>query len=309
MMIQYAKFMKVATETSWRQPVASLNYIESSTLWRQEHNGFSHQNPGFINAVINLKSSMVRVYLPPDANTLVSTMDHCVGSKKYLNLIVASKQPMPVWLSMEDAIEHCRLGASIWRWASTFDGENPDVIIAGCGCELTFEAVAASALLKRDAPSLKLRVVNVTDLMILKETGGHPHALNEEKFASLFGTERPVIFNFHGYPDVIYGLIFERLSVRSNWSVHGYNEEGTTTTPFKMLVSNACSRYDLAIDALTRLKTSDAKFDFNIDALVERYKGKMEEHDRFIMENGKDPEWVEGIGEENAGAGAKVLFE
>ncbi|KAJ3050989.1 hypothetical protein HK097_008030 [Rhizophlyctis rosea] len=310
MMIQYSKFLKVAREVPWRGDVPSINYIESSTLWRQEHNGFSHQNPGFIDSIINLKSKMVRVYLPPDANTAISTVDHCLGSKNYVNLVISSKQPMPVFLSMEEAKEHCKLGASIWRWASSHNGENPDVVIVGCGAEVTFEAVAAAMLLRRDAPELRVRVVNVTDLMILSPTLQHPHALSVDKFNELFTADKPIVFNFHGYPDVVRGLTFERPTVPGRMIVHGYNEEGTTTTPFRMLTYNKCSRFDLIIDALKLVESKAPRADLRIDTagLIKKYEDKLKWHTEYIVEHGSDPDEVVGLGDGEGGHGG-VLFE
>ncbi|KAJ3034883.1 hypothetical protein HDV00_004571 [Rhizophlyctis rosea] len=310
MMIQYSKFMKVAREVPWRGDVPSINYIESSTLWRQEHNGYSHQNPGFIDSIINLKSNAVRVYLPADANTAISTIDHCLGSKNYVNLVISSKQPMPVFLSMEEAAAHCKLGASIWRWASTHNGDNPDVVLVGCGAEVTFEAVAAARLLARDAPDLRVRVVNVTDLMILSMTLQHPHALSEETFHELFTADKPVVFNFHGYPDVIRGLTFDRKKFPGRCSVHGYNEEGTTTTPFRMLTYNKCSRFDLAIDALKLVESHAPRPDLKLDAagLIKKYEDKLEWHTKYIIENGSDPAEVTGLTDGEKGSGG-VLFE
>jgi len=249
MMDQYAKFMLMASRVNWRHPVPSLNYIETSTLWRQEHNGFSHQNPGFINTILNKKSSLLRVYLPPDANSLVSTLDHCFRSKNYVNLVIAGKTPLPQWLNMEDAVAHCRAGASVWEFASTNNGVDPDVVLVGCGCETTVEVMAAASLLRKDLPQLKVRVVNVTDLLVLSTEHDHPHGLNTEMFEALFTPDRPVIFNFHGYPSAIKQLIFNRNNAQ-RFEIRGYIEEGTTTTPFDMCVQNETSRYHIAMSAL-----------------------------------------------------------
>ncbi|KAJ3249612.1 hypothetical protein HK104_007653 [Borealophlyctis nickersoniae] len=255
---------------------------------------------------------MVRIYLPADANTVISTVDHCLQSKAYVNLVVSSKQDVPVWLSMEEAVEHCRAGASIWKFASTFDGEDPDVVLVGCGCEVTFEAIAAASLLKRDVPGMRVRVVNVTDLMVLSATGGHPHALSDEKFDTLFTKSKPIVFNFHGYPSVIRGLCFDRPDIHGRMRVHGYMEEGTTTTPFKMLTCNGCSRFDLAMDALERFQPRD---DLKVDtqSIIAKYKQALKEHDEFIVREGKDPEWcaawdMEGSGRQG-GKNGGVLFE
>ncbi|KAI9095256.1 phosphoketolase [Phlyctochytrium arcticum] len=296
MVIQYAKFQKVARETSWRKDLASLNYIESSTLWRQEHNGYSHQNPSFIDTLINLKTNMVRIYLPPDANTLLSTIDHCLASKNYVNLIISSKQPMPVWLGIEEAVKHCRAGASIWRQYSSHEGKDPDVVLVGIGNEMTFETVAAAALLKIEAPELRVRVVNVTDLMVLSMSGGHPHALSEEVFHSLFTKDKPIIINFHGYPALIRGLLFDRPHIAGRLKVNGYNEEGTTTTPFRMLTINGCSRYDLAIDALlAHAKHGARDLDTDVHIVVSEFRHRLRMHQHYIQEHGDDPDEVKTI--------------
>ncbi|KAI8920073.1 XFP N-terminal domain-containing protein [Powellomyces hirtus] len=299
MVIQYSKFQKVARETSWRKDIGSLNYVESSTLWRQEHNGYSHQNPSFIDALVNLKTNMIRIYLPADANILLSTMSHCLASKNYVNLIISSKQPMPVYLNMDEAIRHCRAGASIWRKYSTYEGNDPDVVLIGCGNETTFEVVAAAAMLKIDCPGLRVRVVNVTDLMILSATGRHPHALSEEAFEALFTKDRPIIFNFHGYPGVVRGLIFDRISLAGRFKVNGYDEEGTTTTPFKMLTFNKCDRFNLAIDALLAIQraghTDLASRNIDVHVQVSDYQSRLRKHDKYVLEFGEDPKDLKDI--------------
>ncbi|KAI8593558.1 putative phosphoketolase [Geranomyces variabilis] len=295
MVIQYSKFQKVARETAWRKDIGSLNYIQSSTLWRQEHNGYSHQNPSFIDSLINLKSNMVRIYLPADANTLLSTISHCLGSKNYVNLVISSKQPMPVYLSIEEAAQHCRAGASIWRKYSSYDGNEPDVVLVGCGNEVTFEVIAAAAMLKIDAPKLRVRVVNITDLMILSAQHRHPHALSDEAFDALFTADKPVIFNFHGYPGVIRGLVFDRPTIAGRLRVHGYDEEGTTTTPFRMLTANHCDRFSLAIEALKSVqRLAGPEFDFasrgvDLQGLVSDYTTRLAAHGKYILEYGEDP--------------------
>ncbi|KAJ3177855.1 hypothetical protein HDU85_005767 [Gaertneriomyces sp. JEL0708] len=290
MIIQYAKFQKMASETRWRREVGSLNYIESSTLWRQEHNGYSHQNPSLIDTLINLKSKLIRIYLPPDANCLVSTLNHCLTSKNYINLIVSSKQPMPVFLSREDAIRHCAAGASVWKQFSSDEGCSPDVVLVGCGNEVTFEVVAAARMLQKDLPNIKVRVVNVTDLMILSATGGHPHSLSDEEFQALFTKAAPIIVNFHGYPSVIHALLFDRPTVGDRLTVNGYREEGTTTTPFKMLTANGCDRFHLAIDALRAVIRHGREEVYN-DAhlLMSEYRMRLRAHDKYILEHGDDP--------------------
>ncbi|KAG8864994.1 hypothetical protein FRC20_010000 [Serendipita sp. 405] len=224
----------MSRELSWRKDISSINYIETSTWTRQEHNGFSHQNPSFIGAVLNLKAKFARVYLPPDANCMLSTLSHCLGSKNYVNLIVGSKQETPVWLSPEQAAEHCRRGASIWPFASTENGSNPDVVLVGIGVEITFEVITAASMLRALCPALRLRVVNVTDLMVLGESGSHPHALSDDEFTRLFTEEKPVLFNYHGYSTELRGLLFGRPRL-DRVVVQGYQEEGTTTTPLAML--------------------------------------------------------------------------
>lgn len=228
MMDQYAN-MKLSQDFPWRLPVVSLNYLEFSTLWRQEHNGFSHQNPGFINSVFDQQAESARVYLPPDAN-LISTIDHCLGSTKYVNLVVANKNPMPQWLSMSEAIAHCRAGASVWSWASIDEGVNPDVVLVGIGDSPTVEVLAAAHILRAEMPYLRVRVVNVTDLLILEDNTAHPHGLDAEMFNALFTPDRPVIINFHGYPSVVNQLLFGRPN-SGRFHINDYREEGTTTTP------------------------------------------------------------------------------
>ncbi|KAG6333272.1 hypothetical protein ID866_5814 [Astraeus odoratus] len=249
MMVQYSKFVKMASETNWREDVGSVNYIETSTWARQEHNGFSHQNPSFIGAVLNLKSKIARVYLPPDANCFLSTIAHCLRSKNYINLMVGSKQPTSVWLTPEEADRHCIAGASVWKFASVDEGVNPDVVLVGIGTEVTFEVVSAAALLRKHAPDLRVRVINVTDLMVLGPFGTHPHALSDEDFDTLFTADRTIIANFHGYALDIKGLVFGRPGI-GRMRIDGYREEGTTTTPFDMMLCNETSRYHVAAKAV-----------------------------------------------------------
>ncbi|OKO99335.1 hypothetical protein PENSUB_8722 [Penicillium subrubescens] len=245
MMVQYAKFIKMARETKWHCSVSSFNYIETSTWTRQEHNGFSHQNPSFIGSVLKLKPYAARVYLPPDANTFLTTMHHCLKSKNYINLMVGSKQPTPVYLSPEEAENHCRAGASVWKFCSTGDGLDPDVVLVGIGVELMFEVIQAAAILRKRAPALRVRVVNVTDLLILENAGQHPHALATEEFDNLFTADRPIHFNYHGYPMELQGLLFGRPRL-DRVSIAGYMEEGSTTTPFDMMLVNRTSRFHVA---------------------------------------------------------------
>lgn len=249
MMVQYSKFNKVARELSWRGDIASINYIETSTWTRQEHNGLSHQNPCFIGAVLNLKPKAARVYLPPDANTFLSTFAHCLKSKNYVNLMVGSKHPSAVLLSADEAENHCRAGASVWKFASTNDGLDPDVVLVGIGAELTFEVIAAAALLRKRAPEMRVRVVNVTDLMILGAERSHPHSLTDDDFNSLFTQNLPVHFNYHGYANELKGLLFGRPDL-DRVSIASYMEEGSTTTPFDMMLVNETSRYHVASAAV-----------------------------------------------------------
>jgi xylulose-5-phosphate/fructose-6-phosphate phosphoketolase len=248
---QHAKWLKTTAAIPWRRPIASLNYLLSSHVWRQDHNGFSHQDPGFLGHVVNKKAGIIRVYLPPDANTLLSVADHCLRSKHYVNVIVAGKQPALNYLSMEDAILHCTRGLGIWNWASNDDGD-PDVVIACCGDVPTLEALAAVDVLRRELPSLKVRFVNVVDLMRLQQDMEHPHGLPDREFDTYFTTDRPVVFAFHGYPTLIHRLTYRRTNHR-NIHVRGYKEEGTTTTPFDMVMLNDLDRFHLVIDVIDRV--------------------------------------------------------
>jgi xylulose-5-phosphate/fructose-6-phosphate phosphoketolase len=250
---QHAKWLKVSSGVGWRRPVASLNYLLSSLVWRQDHNGFSHQDPGFIDHVVNKKASVIRVYLPPDANTLLSVGDHCLRSRNYVNVIVAGKQPQPQWLTMDQAVIHCTRGAGIWEWAGNGAAdEEPDVVLACCGDTPTLETLAAVALLREHLPSLKVRVVNVVDLMRLQPETEHPHGMSDAEFDSLFTTSRPVIFAYHGYPWLIHRLTYRRHG-HANLHVRGYKEEGTTTTPFDMVMLNDLDRFHLVMDVIDRV--------------------------------------------------------
>ena len=249
---QHAKWLKVCHDIAWRRPVASLNYLLSSLVWRQDHNGFSHQDPGFIDHVMNKKAEVIRVYLPPDANTLLSTADHCLRSRNYVNVIVAGKQPQLQWLNMDDAIIHCTRGAGIWEWASSDASGAPDVVMACCGDIPTLETLAATALLREHLPSLKVRVVNVVDLMRLQPSSEHPHGMSDAEFDALFTVDRPVIFAYHGYPWLIHRLTYRR-NGHANFHVRGYKEEGTTTTPFDMVMLNDLDRFHLVMDAIDRV--------------------------------------------------------
>jgi xylulose-5-phosphate/fructose-6-phosphate phosphoketolase len=249
---QHAKWLKVSRALPWRRPIASLNYLLSSHVWRQDHNGFSHQDPGFIDHVANKKAEVIRVYLPPDANTLLSVADHCLRSRSYVNVIVAGKQMEQNWLSMDQAIEHCARGVGIWEWASTDNGRRPDVVLACCGDVPTLETLAAADLLRRHLPDVRVRVVNVVDLMRLQPDSEHPHGLPDRDFDSLFTTDRPVIFAHHGYPWLIHRLAYRRTN-HQNLHVRGYKEEGTTTTPFDMVMLNDLDRYHLVMDVIDRV--------------------------------------------------------
>ncbi|MFI2711168.1 phosphoketolase [Micromonospora sp. NPDC018662] len=252
MVNQHAKWLKVTRHIPWREPIASLNYLLSSHVWRQDHNGFSHQDPGFIDHVVNKKAEVVRVYLPPDANTLLSTMDHCLRSRHYINVVVAGKQPAPNWLTMDEAVQHCRRGLGIWDWASTDDGDEPDVVLACAGDVPTLETLAAADLLRRHLPDLKVRVVNVVDLMRLQPPSEHPHGLPDNEFDTIFTRDKPVIFAYHGYPWLIHRLTYRRAN-HENLHVRGYKEEGTTTTPFDMVMLNDLDRFHLVIDTIDRV--------------------------------------------------------
>jgi xylulose-5-phosphate/fructose-6-phosphate phosphoketolase len=249
---QHAKWLKTAHELPWRRPIASLNYLLTSHVWRQDHNGFSHQDPGFIDHVVNKKAEIVRVYLPPDANTLLSVADHCLRSRDYVNVIVAGKQPAPQWLPMDAAIDHCARGIGVWDWASSDAGRVPDVVMACAGDVPTLETLAAVAILRDALPDLAVRVVNVVDLMRLQPESEHPHGLPDAEFDALFTTDRPVIFAYHGYPWLIHRLTYRRAN-HSGLHVRGYKEEGTTTTPFDMVMLNDLDRFHLVMDVIDRV--------------------------------------------------------
>jgi xylulose-5-phosphate/fructose-6-phosphate phosphoketolase len=287
MVNQHAKFLKTSKEVPWRKPIASLNFLLTSDGWRQDHNGYSHQGPGFINMLLNKKGSVVRIYLPPDANTLLTTVHHCLKTRDYVNLIVATKNEMPQWLSLPEAIEHRRAGASIWRWASTNEGLDPDVVLAAAGNTPTLETLAAAALLRKDVPEIRVRVVNVLDLMVLDTPREHPHGMNDDNFARLFPKNIDVIFAFHGYPSAVRQLLFSRPEPH-RFHVFGYQEEGTTTTPFDMTVRNGISRYQLAIEALRRsprlASMAGEKIDF--------YERALRDHRTWIETYGNDPEEI-----------------
>jgi xylulose-5-phosphate/fructose-6-phosphate phosphoketolase len=280
---QHAKWLKVTREIPWRHPIASLNYLLASHVWRQDHNGFSHQDPGFIDHVVNKKADVVRVYLPPDGNCLLSVMDHCLRSRHYVNVVIAGKHPSPQWLAMPAAAAHCAAGIGAWEWASNDHGMTPDVVMACCGDVPTLETLAAVSILREHLPEVKVRVVNVVDLMKLQPKSAHPHGLSDFDFDALFTTATPVIFAFHGYPALIHRLIYRRNN-HDNIHVRGYNEEGTITTPFDMTVLNELDRFHLVISAIDRLpKTGDRGI-----ALQERLRDKLREHKRYICAHGED---------------------
>ncbi len=280
---QHAKWLDATHHIAWRRPISSLNYLLSSHVWRQDHNGFSHQDPGFIDFVMNKKASVVRVYLPPDANCLLSVADHCMRSRNYVNVIVAGKQPELQWLDMDAAIEHCTNGIGIWSWASTDQGKEPDVIMACAGDVPTLETLAAVDLLRQHFSDIKIRVINVVDLMTLQSSTEHPHGLSDREFDSIFGTDTPVIFAYHGYPWLIHRLTYRRAG-HGQFHVRGYKEEGTTTTPFDMTVLNDLDRYHLAsdvVDRVPRLRDIGAHFQ-------QLLRNKLVEHKRYIREHGED---------------------
>jgi xylulose-5-phosphate/fructose-6-phosphate phosphoketolase len=282
MVNQHAKWLKVSRKIPWRAPIASLNYLLTSHVWRQDHNGFSHQDPGFIDHIANKKSDIARIYLPPDANCLLSVATHCLQSRNYINLIVAGKQPEWQWLDIDSAVRHCTAGAGIWKWASNDDGD-PDVVMACAGDVPTLETLAAVTLLRSYVPDIRVRVVNVVDLMVLEPQSEHPHGLEDQDFDELFTTDRPVIFAFHGYPGVIHKLTYRRRN-HDNIHVRGYNEEGTTTTPFDMVVLNNLDRFQLALDAIRRIP----RFADQVETATARYWTTMERHKLYIAENGED---------------------
>ncbi|RMI09225.1 phosphoketolase family protein [Cellulomonas triticagri] len=257
---QHAKWLKVTNHIPWRRPIASLNYLLSSHVWRQDHNGFSHQDPGFIDHVVNKKAEIVRVYLPPDANTLLSTYDHCLRSRQYVNVVVSGKQPAPNFLTMDEAVAHCTRGLGIWEWAGTeVEGEDPDVVLGCAGDVPTLEVLAAADILRRELPDLKVRVVNVVDLMRLQDEREHPHGLSDRDFNTLFTTDKPIVFAYHGYPWLIHRLTYRRKG-HKNLHVRGYKEEGTTTTPFDMVMLNDLDRFHLVIDVIDQTPSLGSKY-------------------------------------------------
>jgi xylulose-5-phosphate/fructose-6-phosphate phosphoketolase len=280
---QHAKWLKVSKGIPWRRSIASLNYLLTSHVWRQDHNGFSHQDPGFIDHVVNKKAGIIRVYLPPDANTLLSVTDHCLRSRNYVNVIVAGKQPAPQWLDMDAAVKHCTAGLGIWPWASSDRGGEPDVVMACCGDVPTLETLAAVELLRTHFPDLKVRVINVVNLMKLQPQSEHPHGLSDKEFDVLFTTDKPIIFAYHGYPLLIHRLTYRRTNHR-NLHVRGYKEEGTTTTPFDMVVLNDLDRFHLVSDVIDRVPGLGARAAYAQQAIRE----KLIEHTQYIARYGED---------------------
>jgi xylulose-5-phosphate/fructose-6-phosphate phosphoketolase len=280
---QHAKWLKTSKQVEWRKPIASLNYLLTSHVWRQDHNGFSHQDPGFLDHVSNKKPEIVRIYLPPDANSLLWIIKKCLESRDLVNVIVAGKSAMPQWLTIAEAERHCSAGLGVWEWASNANGQTPDVVLAGCGDVPTLESLAAVQLLRRSLPELKIRFVNVIDLMAFEHPSQHPHGISDERFTQIFSNDRPVIFAFHGYPHLIHRLIYRRPN-HQNFHVHGYREEGTTTTTFDMVVLNALDRFHLAKAAVTRLpalQTRAAAFGRMMDE-------HLQEHHSYIRARGED---------------------
>ncbi|MGA6826395.1 phosphoketolase family protein [Nitrospira sp. NS4] len=280
---QHAKWLKVCHDIPWRRPIASLNYLLSSHVWRQDHNGFSHQDPGFIDHVVNKKAEVVRVYLPPDANTLLSVTDHCLRSRNYVNVIVAGKQPAPQWLTMDEAIRHCSAGIGIWEWASNDKGGDPDVVMACCGDVPTLETLAAVDLFRQYLPTLKIRVINIVNLMKLQPKSEHPHGLSDGDFDALFTKDKPIVFAFHGYPWLIHRLTYRRTN-HKNLHVRGYKEEGTTSTPFDMVVMNDLDRFHLAGDVIDRLPQLGSRAAYAKQAI----RDKLLEHKEYISTYGED---------------------
>jgi xylulose-5-phosphate/fructose-6-phosphate phosphoketolase len=281
---QHAKWLKVTrSEIPWRRPIASLTYLLSSHVWRQDHNGFSHQDPGFLDHVVNKKGEIIRIYLPPDTNTLLSCADHCLRSKNYVNVLVAGKQPALQYLDMDTAIKHCTAGVGIWDWASNDRDSEPDVVMACCGDVPTLETLAAVDLLRRYLPELKIRVINVVDLMKLQPESEHPHGMSDREFELLFTPDKPIIFAFHGYPWLIHRLTYRRAN-HGNLHVRGYKEEGTTTTPFDMVVRNDLDRFNLALDVIDRLPD----LGHNVAYITQEIREKLIEHKQYITTYGDD---------------------
>jgi len=282
MFSQHAKWLKVTRELSWRRGIASLNYLLASHVWQQDHNGFTHQDPGFLDHVINKKADIVRVYLPPDANCLLSTMDHCLRSRNYVNVIVAGKHALPQWLSIEDACIHCTQGVGIWPWAGSDAGGEPDIVLASSGDTPTLEMLAAVSILRQYLPEVKVRVVNVVDLMRLQSASEHPHGLSDIDYDALFTRDKHIVFAFHGYPSLVHRLTYRRFN--RNLHVHGYREEGTITTPFDLRVQNEIDRFHLVLDVINWLPQLGARADY----LKQMLHDKLVAHKSYISQYGKD---------------------
>ena len=280
---QHAKWLKVCAQIPWRQPIASLNILLTSHVWQQDHNGFSHQDPGFIDVVANKKADVVRIYLAPDANCLLSITDHCLRSRNYVNLIIAGKAPALQWLDIESAARHCTVGAGSWAWASNDAGGEPDVVMACAGDVPTLETLAAVALLRGYVPDIRIRVVNVVDLMALQPQSEHPHGLTDDAFDAMFTCDKPIVFAFHGYAGLIHRLTYRRHN-HDNLHVRGYKEEGTTTTPFDMVVLNNIDRYQLALDAIRRIP----RLAHLVEQATRRYDASIARHKAYICEHGED---------------------
>ena len=287
MAAQHAKWLKVCNQLTWREEIASLNIILCSHIWQQDHNGFTHQDPGFLDHMANKKADVVRLYLPPDTNCLLSCFDHCIRSKNYVNVMVASKHPRPQWLSMEEAVKHCTQGIGIWSWASTDRGEEPDVVMACAGDTPTLETLAAVQILHEEIPDLKIRVINVVDLFKLQPATEHPHGLTDAEYDMLFTKNKPIVFAFHGYPTLIHELTYRRHN--RDLHVRGYKEEGTITTPFDMRVQNDIDRFHLVQDVLLRLPQYGNKTAY----LYQKMSDKLVAHKQFIDEYGRDMPEIE----------------
>jgi xylulose-5-phosphate/fructose-6-phosphate phosphoketolase len=275
--------LKVAGKIPWRRPIASLNYLLTSHVWRQDHNGNSHQDPGFLDVVANKKADIIRIYLPPDANTLLSVTDHCLRSRNYINVMVAGKQPEMQWLDIDDAVKHCTAGLGIWKWASNDEGSEPDIVMASAGDVPTLETMAAVQILREHLPEIKVRVVNVVDLMTLQPESEHPHGLNDKDFDILFTKNRPILFAFHGYPLLIHRLTYRRAN-HANLHVRGYKGEGTTTTPFDMVVMNDLDRFHLVNDVIDRLPELGSKGAY----MKQWLQNKLLDHKSYIQIHGED---------------------
>ncbi len=282
MFSQHAKWLKVTSELPWRKKISSMNYLLASHVWQQDHNGFTHQDPGFLGHVISKKADIVRVYLPPDANCLLSVFDHCLRSRHYVNVVVAGKHPLPQWLTMDEAVVHCTEGIGIWQWASNDQGVEPDVVMTCCGDTPTLELLAAVSILREHLPEVKIRVVNVVDLMKLQSSSEHPHGLSDQDYDSIFTKDKHIIFNFHGYPWLVHRLTYRRTN--HNLHVRGYKEEGTITTPFDLRVQNEIDRFHLVIDVIDRLPHLGSKGDY----LKQQLQDKLIEHKHYVSEHGKD---------------------